>query len=181
MINVENSILEYFENFKKKNNAKRYQEDCDNFDLRELIKDDLLIKQRSQCAYCESKITKKKSTIEHINPRSKSPKLECEYSNIVLSCKNEDSCDKFKGSSSWNDNYIHPVLNNPEEFFYFSSNGEILSEHKNAIDTIDYLNLNSDKLKRIRKGIVFNLQELRGIEDISSYFNEHENLIKQYT
>ena len=118
MINVENSILEYFEKFKKKNNAKRYQEDCDNFELRESIRNDLLGKQRNQCAYCESKITKVKSTIEHISPRD-GLKLECEYSNLVLSCKSIDSCDKFKDSKKWMNHYIHPVLNNPKEFFLF--------------------------------------------------------------
>lgn len=181
MINVENSILDYFESFKQKYNTKRYIEDCNNLELKKAIKDDLFRKQRGQCAYCESKITLEKCTIEHIQPRDKANALECEYSNIILSCKNTDSCDRFKGNNVWLSDYIHPVLNNPEELFHFSSNGEIISENKNAIDTIAYLNLNSDKLKRIRKGIVFNLQNMRGIENISSYFNEHENLIKQYT
>ena len=181
MINVENISLEYFEDFKSKNNAKRYVEDCNDFDLRESIRNDLLIKQRDQCAYCESKITKEKSIIEHIYPRDKTALLECEYSNLVLSCKSDDSCDRFKDKNIWEDRYIHPVLNNPEDSFYFSSNGEILSSKKNASDTINYLNLNSDKLKRRRKSIIFSLKSMTDIENLSSYFNEHENLIKQYT
>ena len=123
MIDVENTSLEYFEAFKKKNNAKKYTEDCDNFDLREAIRDDLLIKQKFQCAYCESKITKEKSTIEHINPRSKSPKLECEYSNIVLSCQSKDSCDKFKDRNIWKESYIHPVLINIPVFYITMMSG----------------------------------------------------------
>lgn len=180
MINVKNSPLEYFENFKKRNDVKRYQEDCNDFELRNAIRDDLILKQRGQCAYCERKITKDDSIIEHINPRDKSPELECEYSNLVLSCKSDDSCDNFKGSKKWEDKYIHPVLNNPEEYFYFSANGEILSDNENGMETINFLNLNSKKLIRLRKDIILNLQYMQDIESISQYFNEHENLIKQF-
>jgi len=181
MINVENSKLEYFEKFKKKNKVKRYSEDCNDFDLREAIRDDLIKKQRGQCAYCESKITKETCTIEHIHPRDKNNKLECEYSNIVLSCKNNDSCDKFKGQQVWLENYIHPILHNPEEYFTFLPNGEIISENQNALDTITYLHLDNDKLTRRRKDLIFSLASMKDVENISLYFNEHENLIKQYT
>ena len=176
MINVENISLEYFEDFKSKNNAKRYLEDCNDFDLRESIRNDLLIKQRYQCAYCERKITKEKSIIEHISPRDKAPLLECKYSNIVLSCKSDDSCDRFKDKNIWEDRYIHPVLNNPEESFYFSSNGQILGNDKDAKDTITFLNLDSNKLKRLRENIV--LYSVPYVEDLE--FEEHENLIKQF-
>lgn len=180
MINVDNLPLEYFEDFKLKNNTKRYIEDCNDKNLKNAIRNDLFLKQREQCAYCERKITIAKSTIEHISPRDKAHNLECEYSNLVLSCKSNDSCDRFKDKKIWENRYIHPVLNNPEEFFYFSSNGEILSDDNNAVDTINYINLNSDKLKRIRKNIIINLKNMIGIDDISLYFKEHENLIKQY-
>jgi len=180
MINVENNPLEYFENFKLKNNAKRYQEDCNDFDLRELIKDDLLLKQREQCAYCEKKIKKENLTIEHVSPRDKEHKLECEYSNLVLSCQSNNSCDRYKGNRKWEDRYIHPVLNDPREYFEFSYNGEILSLANSAKDTIEFLNLNNDSLIRLRKHIILQLLNMQNIKNLAQYFNEHENLVEQF-
>ncbi len=180
MINVENLALEYFETYKKKNKSTNYKDDCDDFELRNKIRDDLLFKQRNQCAYCERKIDNINSHIEHIEPRDKNHKLECEYSNLVLSCNTCDSCGKYKGSKVWKNSFIHPVLNNPEEFFRFSSNGEILSvdRSQNTQDTIDFLNLNSRKLVSVRKNIVLKLSYMSDIENIFEQFNEFENLIK---
>lgn len=182
MINVKNSSLEYFENYKSKYKAKRYHEDCNNFELRENIRDDLMTKQRTQCAYCESRIEKYNSHIEHIEPRDISHTLECEYSNLILSCDNNDSCGIYKDSKPWVDSFIHPVLQNPTEFFYYSSNGEILAikQNNNANKTIDFLNLNSRKLTSIRKQIIYNLEVMNEIGNISQYFNEFENLVKNY-
>jgi len=182
MIDVENIPLDFFETFKRKNNVKRYQEDCNDYELREKIRDDLILKQREQCAYCERKITKSTSHIEHIYPRDKNHKLECEYSNLVLSCESDDSCGKYKDATDFEKRFIHPVLDNPEKYFRFSSNGEILSINKNqnVEDSIEFLNLNSAKLIRLRKKIFFALNSMREIEDISEYFFEFENLIKGF-
>jgi uncharacterized protein (TIGR02646 family) len=190
MINVENKKLEYFEDFKRKNNAKRYKEDCDNFELREKIREDLLIKQRNQCAYCERKIENNKNScgIDHIRQRDKFNNLECEYSNLVLSCKDEDSCENYKDSKKnhiakqWEDSFIHPVVNNTNEFFKFRG-GRILPKNndKDAQNTIDYLNLNSDKLVRLRKNLTLQLDNMKDIDNLSDYFFEFENLVKEYT
>jgi len=180
MIDVENSSLEYFETYRQKNKATNYQDDCNDFKLREKIRDDLFFKQRNQCAYCERKIDKSNSHLEHIEPRDKNHKLECEYSNLVLSCETCDSCGKYKDSKAWSNNFIHPVLNNPTEFFRFSSNGEILAIDKDANKTIDFLNLNSRKLVSIRKNIVFYLQYMDNIENIFEQFGQFENLCKDY-
>ncbi len=182
MIDVKNSSLEYFENYKAKYKVKRYQEDCNNFELRENIRDDLMIKQRNQCAYCESKIDKSNSHIEHIEPRNTSHTLECEYSNLILSCDNNKSCGLYKDSKPWMKYFIHPVLQNPTESFYYSSNGEILATKQNndANETINFLNLNSRKLISTRKQIIYNLEVMGEVKNISQYFNEFENLVKNY-
>jgi len=182
MIDVENTLLKYFETFKKKNKPKRYQEDCDDDNLKESIRTDLLVKQRGQCAYCERKLDKEKQNfhIEHIQPRDKDHKLECEYSNLVLSCNDCDSCGKYRKSNYWEDRFIHPVLNNPTEYFMFNEDGQILATDKNTIDTIEFLNLNSKKLIRLRKNIVFGLNSMKDIVDISEYFNEFENLVNEF-
>ena len=182
MIDVENSKLEYFENFKKKNNAKNYTKDCDNFELRENIRKDLLVKQRNQCAYCERLLDTNKQNfhIEHIEPRDNAKaKLECEYSNLVLSCNTDDSCGRYKGSRYLEDGFINPVLDNPTLYFRFSEDGQILSKDLNANKTIDFLNLNNSKLIRLRKNIVFGLYNMGGIEKLEDYFFEFENLVKQ--
>ena len=178
MLDVENSSLKYFEDYKKKHNAKRYQEDCDDFELREDIRNDLMKKQNSQCAYCERKIEKYNSHIEHIEPRDKAHKLECEYSNLVLSCNNLDSCGDYKDSTEWNKNFIHPVLNNPTKYFDYSFNGEILASNENANETIKFLNLNNIKLTSLRKNLALQLINMKDIDNIELYFCEFENFVK---
>ncbi len=186
MIDVECYPLEYFENFKKKSNAKSYKDDCDSFELREKIRDDLLQKQKYQCAYCEKKIYKKNSHIEHIRQRDKFHKLECEYTNLVLSCNDENSCGKYKDSNKnpiakqWQDEFIHPVVDNPKKYFIFNENGEILSFNQNAMKTIKYLNLNNPKLTRLRKNIILQLSYMDDVDNLLDYFNEFENLVKEY-
>lgn len=180
MIDVENSKLEYFENFKRKNNAKNYERDCSDFELKDKIRDDLLKKQKNQCAYCERLINKENSHIEHISPRDKNTKLQCEYSNLVLSCNNIDSCGEYKGKKIWLNNYIHPVLNNPTKYFNFNEDGKIFGKNEDAESTREYLNLNSDKLIRIRKNIILQLSYMDDIEDLNLYFKGFENLIEEF-
>lgn len=183
MIDVENSPLAYFEDYKKKYKAKNYQDDCNDHELKDEVRKDLLCKQRNQCAYCERKIDNENSHIEHIEPRDKAHTLECEYSNMILSCNNNDSCGKYKDSKAWESSYIHPVLHNPTDFFKFSLNGEVLSidDQQGAVDTIEFLNLNSKKLLRLRKNIAFNIQGMGKIECIGQYFDEFENFVKELT
>jgi len=186
MINVADTKLDYFELFKQKHKAKRYQKDCDNFELRDKIRDNLLYKQRNQCAYCERKISKIDSHIEHIRQRDKFPKLECEYSNLILSCNNENSCGKYKDSKKnsiryWQDKFIHPILDNPKEYFRFNEDGQILSTDKPAKETIKYLNLNNQKLIRIRKSLILQMVYMQDMDNISDYFDEFENLIMEFS
>ena len=184
MIDIENSTLEYFEDFKKRYNTNRYQEHCNDFDLRKAIREDLLNKQKGQCAYCEKKLDNDKHNfhIEHIQPRDKDHTKECEYSNLVLSCDSDNSCGKFKDKKEWRDNFIHPVLNNPTQYFEFSFDGKILAinNDNNAEETIKHLNLNSKNLIRLRKNISFALSSMDDIEDVFNYFKEFENLIFKF-
>jgi len=180
MIDVDNSKLEYFEKFKRKYNAKNYEKDCNSFDLKDKIRDDLLEKQINQCAYCERFINKENSHIEHILPRDKNPKFQCEYSNLVLSCNNKDSCGEYKGNKIWLNNYIHPVLNNPIKYFKFNEDGRVIGINEDANATIEYLNLNSNRLIRIRKNIILEISYMDNIENLNLYFKEFENLIKEY-
>ena len=187
MINIKNSKLEYFEIFKKRKKAKNYQKDCNNFKLKDKIREDLLQKQNNQCTYCERKIDKRNYHIEHIRQRDKFHKLECEYSNLVLSCNDENSCGKYKDSKKnpiakyWQDEFIHPVLDNPEEYFSFNEDGQIFAIKENATRTIKYLNLNSPKLIRSRKHLILQLIYMKDIDNILEYFHEFDNLLKEYS
>lgn len=183
MINIEKSTLEFFEQFKKQKNATSYQDDCNDVELKKRVRDDLLAKQRGQCAYCERKIDEQNKNfhIEHIEPRDKNHKLECEYSNLVLSCNEKDSCGEYKGSKKWENDFIHPVLNNPENSFKFSFNGEIGAYSESGSLTIDFLNLNSRKLVSRRKNVLLSLNAIddgSNIEGVLEHFNEFENLLK---
>lgn len=182
MINVENLPLEYFETYKKKYNAFRYLEDCNDFELKEAIRIDLMKKQRGQCAYCERAITSSSFHIDHIYPRDKAHKLECEYSNLILSCENIDSCGIHKANKSYKPTFIHPVLNNPSKYFTFNEDGHIYAVNNisDAIKTIEFLNLDSKKLVRLRKNIIFYLKDIESVENITNYFSEFENLLFEH-
>lgn len=191
MINVKNSENSYFEEFKNNNNTRRYQEDCNDFNLREKIREDLLKKQNFQCAYCETKLNPSNDNmhIEHIRARSTHHHLECEYTNLVLSCNSNESCGRYKDSKGghWQDDYIHPVLDNPEKFFRFMANGEIVPkkelkkiDEERAKKTIQCLNLNLTTLVNSRKSIWKHHEYLENIdlEDILKEIKSFENVIK---
>ncbi len=180
MINIENGEPQFFKEYKRKHNPKNYEDGCNDYELKEQIRADLLYKQRRQCAYCESFIDKDKNNfhIEHIRPRDKYHELECEYTNLVLSCNHDDSCGSYKKGKDWLDIYIHPVLDNPEECFSYNEDGKIVPVDKNASETIGYLNLNSNKLVRTRRTIFLQLYNMDDIGNLRDYFPEFENLVK---
>lgn len=125
--------------------------------------------QNYYCPYCERKIItkyeihdseknidialRKKSHIEHIIPKSIKPQFFQEYNNFLVSCTDKETCGMAK-ENSYSDNFINPVLENPQEYFeYDIKTGEIrakkssLEKQLKAEETIKILNLNQSKLK----------------------------------
>ena len=195
MLNLNKVEPECFIAFRKKNNPKSYEEDCDH-EVRECLRKALLKEQKGQCFYCEQKI--KKSHIDHFIPRDapNEKNIECNYNNFFLSCDRKESCDIRKGNKFDENRYIRLFSNKydvdtPSDFFDYTTNGKIkvkkiLSDNEKlrATNTIELLNLNHKDLVNARKTMFKNIdiyiQSNMDIKSIYSFFNEFENIFKKF-
>ena len=199
MLKLNSCEPECFISFKKKNNPHSYQDDCNDYELRECLREALIKEQRYQCFYCEKKIENNPSKvhIDHIIQRDINHKLECTYSNMALSCNSKNHCGKYKDrQGTWNSsNFLRIFSENLElqesvdDFFIYMSNGKIAvknslseNEKKRAINTIEYLNLNHRDLVSTRENIFSQLEMYKSygyeIDEIYTFFNEFENIFK---
>lgn len=125
---------------------------------KEKIRTSLLNEQEKICCYCMQNIDEKPTKIEHFTPISVNHNLALDYSNLLLSCKGNEKdrqknqhCDTFKGDKilCWNPS---DTQRNLESSIKYSSNGKISSNNPDLNRDIDeVLNLNSEKLKMMRK------------------------------
>ena len=180
-----NDEPKFFAEFKKKSNPKSWK-DFD-FEIKGKLKEYMLENEQKIdgnyfCPYCERQIKIEKSQIEHIKPKDKFPGLFNNYSNFLAGCLENQSCGSIKGNR-WDDKFINPVENNPEDYFEYSiSTGEIIpkyktgTEYETAMKTIDMLNLNQKKLCEIRKTMILEILNMN-IENIK-YINKFPTLKK---
>lgn len=85
-----------------------------------------------RCAYCEDAIHHA-GHIEHFRRKNQQhfPELTFEWSNLFLACGSNDHCGHYKDrprAEAYNpDNLIKPDIEDPEDYLYFHSSGEIRS------------------------------------------------------
>jgi len=201
MLKINSNEPVCFSSFKRKNNPHSYQDDCNDYELRKCLRDALIVEQKYQCFYCEKKIVNDSSKvhIDHIKQREPYHTLECEYSNMALSCNDANHCAKYKDNQEiWDDSkFLRILLEEPQlqenilDFFIYRSNGKItvknslsVDEKERAINTIKYLNLNHKDLVSTRKNIFSQLEMYKSygyvIDEIFTFFNEFETLFKGY-
>jgi uncharacterized protein (TIGR02646 family) len=192
MLDLNKAEPEFFTEFKRQNSPRRYHEDCNDFDVRNKLREFLLSEQKSQCFYCEKKIGNSDNIhIDHIKQRTHYNNLECDYNNIVVSCNGngESHCGKYKDKHGKWDDSIHLNLeyDKPSQYFKYVSNGKVIAnksldtaQQLKAETTITYINLNHNDLIGARKNIFLALQtyEEQGFvkEVIFGFFNEFESL-----
>ncbi|MEG3923259.1 retron system putative HNH endonuclease [Microcoleus sp. D3_18a_C4] len=132
----------------------------------------LLSEQGYICCYCCQRVDKTNSHIEHLAPQSKTDaELSVEYTNMLASCGRDtnqpgyrwpDHCGNKRGNLAIG---VSPLQANCEEFFNYSSTGEILpannlDDPKDAQTTIEVLGLNHYDLMQ---GRIEALKVLQGI------------------
>ena len=133
----------------------------------------LLSEQGYICCYCCKRVEQSNSHIEHLDPQSKTDaELSVEYSNMLASCGRDTNkpeycwpeyCGNKKGDLAIR---VSPLQANCEEFFNYSSTGEILptannlAHQKDAQTTINVLGLNHYDLTQ---GRIQALEALQGI------------------
>jgi len=145
------------------------------FKLKQEIKELLLKEQGFLCCYCEERITEdnKSSHIEHLRPKGMGEyaRLKSSYSNLLCSCNSGSSCGETKKNSTIT---ITPLKPNCEDYFTYSYNGEMEGINQDATETISILNLNSERLKIARYGVILqflHMDELTSMTSLSEYDN----------
>ena len=196
---------EFFSEFKRKKNPKHWDilNKLENLHIKPelksyMLKNEQKIGDKSYCPYCEMILSfedsdlkeDKKCHIEHIKPKSKFGNLTFDYRNFLTSCSDKNTCGQSKGNK-WDNLFINPVEENPEEYFSYSMRtGKIIPKKENGLDyekavkTIEILNLNENKLCEYRKIYILqiidtigNLNDNNKIE-IINYFDEFPTLKK---
>lgn len=140
------------------------------FDKAEL-RQALFALQYGRCAYCERNISRdnQNSCIEHVRPISRFPEKTFVWTNLVLSCKDPNTCNQHKkhvypgadnqaGGPTWH--FISPTEKRCESSFRYSRNGRVEPsnanefETRNAEKTIELLNLNRYDLQNKRREVL---------------------------
>jgi uncharacterized protein (TIGR02646 family) len=129
-----------------------------SFADRQRLRSELLNEQFHVCGYCCGRVYIDGSHIEHIVPQAASKKrLDLDYGNMIASCRgfhiDSDTCGHKKGGR-YSSMLISPLDLDCEQNFEYRINGEIVGMNKNAIYTIDLLNLNTGALKNARRGVL---------------------------
>lgn len=126
---------------------------------KEQLRDELVLEQRSLCAYCCSRISNEKAHNEHIEPRH--PKIgtslrSLDYSNIVASCNNKSTCGNKKKNEYDSECFVSPLNPMCEDVFTYYPDGVMEGDPY----TIDLLNLNTYELKEARKAVYRTIKDL---------------------
>ncbi|MEG4119441.1 retron system putative HNH endonuclease [Microcoleus sp. N9_B4] len=119
----------------------------------------LLSEQGYICCYCCNSVDQSNSHIEHLAPQSKTDlELSVDYTNMLASCGRYPNWPEYCGNKKQNLAIgVSPLQANCEEFFDYSSSGEILptannlAHQKDAQTTIKVLGLNHFDLTEGRK------------------------------
>ena len=147
--------------------------------MKQEIKELLLKEQGFICCYCEEQITTENSHIEHLLPKG-NPQfahLKSNYSNLLCSCNYPKSCGHSKGNSIIK---VSPLQETCEDVFGYNDNGRIEGINQDAVDTIESLHLDCERLNAARNGIiaVFLSVMQEGIT-LSEYDDWMEDYLKQ--
>ena len=169
---------EEFTKYKSKNKIINWE--SFTIEIKQVLKQYLLEEQENSCCpYCEIEISLYNSQIEHIKPKDKFPKLLADHNNLVACCLESKRCGNSK-ANKWNELFINPVTENPEDYFdYDIKTGKIIpifkdgEKNKKANYTIELLKLNDNRLCDIRK--IFIVQYMCNIE-VREYLKQFPSL-----
>ena len=169
---------EFLTEFKRKNPAKQY----DSKEFKSwipILRDVLCNEQKGLCAYCCSKISVDKSHNEHIEPRNPgtyTSKRSLDYTNIVASCQNKNTCGNKKGNDYDEEKFISPLDDHCEDKFSYFANGEIVGDEY----TINLLGLNHYDLKSARQAVYKMLQGMDKETIAMVYMDENDVRMPYY-
>ncbi len=126
--------------------------------------------QGTRCAYCETIISEENRHIEHFQQRNRYPQGTFEWKNLFGSCNQKGCCGDYKDKCGEYDpaDLIKPDVDNPEDFFLFTSDGSIqirtelnTTDRKRAEETIRVFNLNQNRLINTRNNLYKRYRSMR--------------------
>lgn len=139
---------------------------------KEEIRSALFTIQGDRCAYCERRTGNGPNDghIEHFRDQAGHEHLECDWTNMLWSCIDENTCGKYKDKCRHasgpqkkfnSDHVINPAIDDPEKYFVFVYDGTIsLVEDLDTYDklraeeTLRIFQLRSVLLKKSREDAV---------------------------
>jgi len=172
-----------------------WQPDWDNFQnpQKAIVHKAILQEQGYICCYCEQRIEKNISHIEHFKPRETYPELSLVYTNLLCSCpgwKEGKSTDPQEHCGASKENWfdenlmISPLAQNCDEYFQYTPEGEIRANYalpekkaKAADTTIEHCQLNHAILIKRREEALDGLEELTQNEaqQLINHYRQHDN------
>lgn len=125
-------------------------------EVKEAVKESLLVEQGHICCYCERRLSAGDLHIEHLQPQSSAAVDPLDYSNMICSCQNQIKrgaprhCGNLKADNTLP---ITPFDVDCEEHFSYTHDGRIQPTPQNnprAQETIQTLGLGLPKLNEMR-------------------------------
>lgn len=121
------------------------------------VKDALISEQGEICCYCEVKLKYDDSHIEHLNPQSNSVQGRLDFNNMLCSCQQKlDKGEPLHCGNSKGDEIIPitPLMPDCETKFTYTMDGQISHTDEDSVVTIKYLQLDIDKLNKLRESAI---------------------------
>jgi len=118
------------------------------------VKNALIHEQGSICCYCETKLKYDDSHIEHLDPQSNNEEGRLNYNNMLCSCQQKLEKGEPRHCGNSKENYIIPItplMQNCENKFEYTADGQILHTDVDSNVTMQTLNLDIDKLNKLRE------------------------------
>ena len=136
--------------------------------IRQAVHDSLIREQGALCCYCEARVARSNSHVEHFRPVEDYQLDQLDYTNLLCSCVRDqiqgetDHCGHRKGSWFDEELLITPLAPGCEDRFRFTGDGQVFAagDDEAAKTTIDRLGLNLPKLQALRAEAVDALADL---------------------
>jgi len=121
------------------------------------VKNALMQEQGHICCYCERVLKYSDSHIEHLNPQCHNEEERLDFKNMLCSCQQQlKKGEPLHCGNSKGDNIIliTPLQNDCRAKFTYTGDGQIGYTDEDSKNTITYLQLNIDKLNKLRESII---------------------------
>lgn len=134
--------------WKRKNPGKHYG-DLSEME-RQAIRRECVSEQRGLCAFCCTRITAsgRDAHNAHLQSQADFPQHSLDWTNIVASCNNRETCGSSQGHTT---PPLSPLMPECETELRFHLSGRVTGETPRARETIKLFQLDGDQLRNRRK------------------------------